>query len=49
MIPKPPFANDLTLEQELEAFRTLKPRLIEVWDALTAADESHCTSVSCHR
>ena len=45
MIPKPPFANDLTLEQELEAFRTLKPRLIEVWDALTAADESHCTSV----
>ena len=45
MIPKPPFANDLTLEQELDAFQKLKPRLIEVWDALTVADESHCTSV----
>jgi hypothetical protein len=45
MIPQPPFASDLTLEQELEAFRALKPRLTEVWDALTAADDSHCTSV----
>jgi len=45
MIPKPPFANDLTLPQELEAFRELKPRLTEVWDTLTAADDSHCTSV----
>lgn len=45
MIPRPPFANDLTLEQELEAFRELKPRLTEVWDALTTADDSHCTSV----
>ena len=45
MIPQPPFAGDLDLEQELEAFRALKPRLIEVWDALTAADDSHCTSV----
>ena len=31
MIPQPPFAGDLTLEQELEAFRALKPRLAEVW------------------
>jgi hypothetical protein len=45
MLPQPPFAGDLTLEQELEAFRALKPRLTEVWDALTAADDSHCTSV----
>ena len=45
MIPQPPFAGDLTLEQELEAFRALKPRLTEVWEALTAADDSHCTSV----
>jgi len=45
MIPKPPFANDLTLEQELDAFRALKPRLIDVWDTLTAADDRHCTSV----
>lgn len=45
MIPQPPFAGDLTLEQELEAFRALKPRLTEVWEALTTADDSHCTSV----
>lgn len=45
MIPRPPFANDLTLEQELEAFRALKPRLAEVWEALTTADDRHCTSV----
>ena len=41
MIPRPPFATDLTLEQELAAFRALKPRLTELWDALTAADDSH--------
>ena len=45
MIPRPPFANDLTLDQELEAFRALKPRLTAVWDALTTDDDSHCTSV----
>jgi len=45
MIPQPPFANDLTLEQECAAFQALKPRLTEVWDALTTADDSHCTSV----
>jgi hypothetical protein len=45
MIPQAPFAADLTLEQELEAFGALKPRLTPVWDALTAADDSHCTSV----
>ncbi|MDH4066211.1 MAG: carboxylate-amine ligase, partial [Acidobacteriota bacterium] len=45
MIPRPPFANDLTLEQEREAFSALKLRLTEVWDALTASDDSHCTSV----
>ena len=37
MVPKPPFASAITLEHELEAFRALKPRLTEVWDALTAA------------
>jgi len=45
MIPKPPFAADLPLEQELQRFSELKPRLTEVWDALTTADDSHCTSV----
>jgi len=45
MVPQPPFTGDLTLEQELEAYRALKPRLTGVWDALTAADDSHLTSV----
>jgi hypothetical protein len=45
MVPQPPFASGLSLEQELEAFRALKPRLTAVWEALTAADDSHCTSV----
>lgn len=45
MIPQPPFAGDLTLDQEIEIFRSLQPRLTAVWDALTAADDSHCTSV----
>ena len=45
MIPQAPFAGELTLEQELEAFRALKPRLTEVWDTLTTADDRHCTSV----
>jgi hypothetical protein len=45
MIPRPPFAADLTPEQELRAFSELKPRLTEVWNALTTADDSHCTSV----
>jgi hypothetical protein len=30
MIPKPPFACDLSLEDELAAFERLKPRLAEV-------------------
>jgi hypothetical protein len=45
MIPKPPFACDLTLEQELAAFEKLKPRLTEVWNALMATEDVHCTSV----
>lgn len=45
MIPRPPFANDFTLEREREAFRAIQPRLAEVWDALTASDDSHSTSV----
>ena len=45
MIPQPPFACDLTLEQELEAFEKLKPRLAEVWKTLLGTDATHGTSV----
>ena len=45
MIPKPPFACDLTLEQEIAEFEGLKPRLKEVWNALTLRDEEPHTSV----
>jgi hypothetical protein len=45
MIPKPPFARDLTPEQEIAEFERLKPRLAEVWDALTMREEEPHTSV----
>lgn len=45
MIPKPPFAADLTLEAEVAAFRELQPRLLTVWEALTMRDEEPHTSV----
>ena len=45
MIPKPPFAKDLTLEQEIAEFEGLKPRLGEVWNVLTMRDEEPHTSV----
>lgn len=47
MIPKPPFACDLTLEDELAAFEALKPRLAQVWTALTSTntDTRAATSV----
>lgn len=45
MIPKPPFAGDLTLEEEIAAFEALKPRLTEVWDALMMREEEPHTSV----
>ncbi len=45
MIPKPPFPRDLTLEQEIAEFERLKPRLAEVWDALTMREEEPHTSV----
>jgi hypothetical protein len=40
-----PFSPHLTLEQELAEFERLKPRLHEVWDALTLQDETPHTSV----
>jgi hypothetical protein len=45
MIPKPPFAADIPLEQEIAEFERLKPRLIEAWDTITNRDEEPYTSV----
>ena len=45
MIPKPPFAKDLTVEQEIAEFEKLKPRLKEVWNVLTMREEEPHTSV----
>jgi hypothetical protein len=45
MIPKPPFLKDLTVEQEIAEFQRLKPRLAEVWDALTMREEEPHTAV----
>ena len=45
MIPKPPFAGDLSLEQEIAEFEALKPRLHEMWDVLLNRDEEPHTSV----
>ncbi|HWX24042.1 MAG TPA: peptide ligase PGM1-related protein [Vicinamibacteria bacterium] len=45
MIPKAPFAADLGLEEEIASFERLKPRLIDLWSALTLRDEAAHTSV----
>jgi len=45
LIPRPPFASALTLEQELAEFEALKPRLAEVWDSISGRDEEPHTSV----
>ena len=45
MIPRPPFASELTLEQELAEFEALKPRLAEVWDLISGLEEKPHTSV----
>ena len=45
MLPKPPLPGDLTLEQEIEAFETLKPRLQELWETVTMRQEEPHTSV----
>jgi len=45
MIPKPPVACDLSLDEELAAFELLKPRLAQIWSALTASDDRGYTSV----
>ncbi|MCC6130828.1 MAG: carboxylate-amine ligase [Acidobacteria bacterium] len=45
VIPKPPFASDVTLERELREFENLKPRLKEVWHAISLRDNEPHTSV----
>jgi hypothetical protein len=45
LIPHPPFASGLSLDRELEEFERLKPRLLEVWDAISGWDEEPHTSV----
>jgi hypothetical protein len=45
ILPKPPFSIDLSLDEELAAFEALKPRLRDVWGAITRFEETHCTSV----
>ena len=45
MIPKPPFAHELTLEKEIAEFERLKPRLGTVWDTIMMREEEPHTSV----
>ena len=45
MIPRPPFADELTREQELAHFDRLKPRLHQVWDVISAQEDLPATSI----
>lgn len=45
MIPKPPFVSDLTPEFVKAEFEKLKPRLMDVWDAIAMRDDEPHTSV----
>ena len=45
MIPKPPFASDLSPQVEIAEFERLQPRLRELWSALSAREEEPYTSV----
>jgi len=45
LIPKPPFARDLSEAFEITEFEKLKPRLENLWSALTAREEEPYTSV----
>jgi hypothetical protein len=45
LIPKPPFARDLSEAFEIAEFERLKPRLERLWSALTAREEEPYTSV----
>lgn len=45
MIPRPPFAWELTAEKEASAFETLKPRLVGLWNAIHSFEDAPYTSV----
>ncbi len=45
MIPRPPFASELSEEREIAEFEALKPRLAALWDTIFPGDEDHYTSV----
>ena len=45
MIPRPPFAWELTEAKEVSAFEALKPRLVELWDAIHSLQDEPYTSV----
>jgi len=45
VIPKPPFARDISPEQEIAELERMKPRLRELWNALSAREEEPYTSV----
>jgi hypothetical protein len=45
VIPKPPFAWQLGIEEEVAEFEKLKPRLLEVWDTILNREEEPHTSV----
>ncbi len=45
MITRPPFPEDLSVEDEIAAFEKLKPRLATLWNAVSARAEEPYTSV----
>jgi hypothetical protein len=45
VIPKPPFACDLGVEEEIHRFAALNGRFADIWDSLTLRDEEPHTSV----
>lgn len=45
MIPHPPFASQLTLEEELAAYQALKPNLARVWEELVRQTGTAHTTV----
>src|SRR5262245_36361216 len=45
MIPKPPFPNDISLEEEIKDFERLEPRLHEMWESIVMNEEESHTSV----
>jgi len=45
MIPHPPFASQLSLEEELAEFERLKPRLARVWPIIAWERDDPCTTV----